>query len=125
MVLANGRQLRRLGGNAVIFELERRMDGATYRALDPDGVSILALRVLLDRIGADPTEPIVRAQVHAAVGMPEPVVIDHFDVRLRDWLVLNVVELDTEQWEQVGQARQVRVGDLAPDEHSPGGPHWV
>ena len=60
MVLAKGRQLRGLGQNAVIFELERRMDGATYRALDPDGVSILTLRVLLDRIGADPTEPIVR-----------------------------------------------------------------
>jgi hypothetical protein len=39
----------------VIFELERRIDGATNRSIDPHGQHILTLRVLLDRIGAEPT----------------------------------------------------------------------
>jgi hypothetical protein len=125
IVVADGHQLRRLAANAVIFELERRMDGATFHRVDLDGQHVLILRVLLDRIGGEATEPIVRARVLVAVGEEEPHTVEHFDVRLRDWLSLRVPGLGHGEYDQVGPARRVDVDHLVPDEHSPGGPDWI
>jgi len=125
LVVADGHQLRRLAANAVIFELERRMDGATFHRVDLAGQHILTLRVLLDRIGGDATEPIVRARVEVAVGEDEPNILEHFDVRLRDWLALCGPGLGHGEYDQVGPARRVDVDHLVPDEHTPGGRDWI
>jgi hypothetical protein len=125
IVVADGHQLRRLAANAVAFELERRMDGTTLHRIDPDGQNVLTLLVLLDRIGGEASEPIVRARVHVAVGEEEPHRVRHFDVRLRDWLALSAPDLGAGEYDQVGPERHVAVDHLVPDEHTPGGEDWV
>ena len=124
-VIADGRTLRRLAANAVIFGLERRIERVTYHSIDPDGQNILALRVLLDRIGAEPTEPFIRARVQTVMGQPGPVVIGHLDVRLRDWLALPVADVGAGGYEQVGPLRRVQVDHLVPDEHTPPAQGWT
>lgn len=114
--------LRRLASNAILFQLEHQIKSNVAHAAVPTSLVVYQMKSILDHMSGVPTdEPIVRSGLTVDIGLPEPVIVEFFDIRFRDWLCLNEPELTPEETAdmKVSLERMVMSDKLAPDEHSP------
>ncbi len=119
-MLATTEQLLLLIAVGVGEGFEHRADPDIVAALDvdPHARHVLSMRALLDRVAGVPCEPFVRCHLLAKVSdSDEPTEQDHIDVRLRDYVALEVAPYDRSATTEL--VREMPHEALDPDHLTP------